>query len=1103
MSQPFRLAGVGSVDRSRPLTFTFDGLLHQGYAGDTLASALLANGIHLVGRSYKYHRPRGILSAGAEEPNALVSLSRGPGRWTPNLRATQVELYDGLAASSQNRWPSLAFDVGAVNDLLSPLFGAGFYYKTFMGPNLFGKNWAWAHVYEPAIRRAAGLGVGPREPDPDRYQRTFAHCDVLIVGGGPAGIAAALAASASGARVVLCDENPALGGSLLAENEARIDEASARDWLAKAIAALEERPNVRLMTRTQAFAYYAQNFAALNERIAEADLIADPDLPRERLWQMRAREVVLAAGAIERPLVFPDNDRPGVMLADSARRYLRQYGVRVGERVVVATAHDGAYRAALDLKAAGVDVALIADLRPDPKGPLCDAARAAGLEVAAGAEILGVGGRLRVQSVRVSVAGAHQTVACDALLMSGGWTPSVHLFSQSRGRLVFDDALQVFRPGASVQRERSAGACNATFDLARALAEGDSAGRAAAAAAGFPAPFSSPLAGEDQGGGSPRARGSAGASDSLHSPRDPPPLPASARGGGGGGANAAAGRRGKAFVDFQNDVCSKDVSLAVQEGMRSIEHIKRYTTTGMATDQGKLSNMNALAIAADALAKPIPEVGLTTFRPPYTPVTFGAFAGPARGDLFDPIRRTPIHGWAAENGARFEDVGAWKRAWYFPRGRESIRDAVARECRTTRNSVGLFDASTLGKIEVVGPDAAIFLERMYANAFQKLEVGRCRYGLMLSEAGFLMDDGVIARLKPDRFHVTTTTGGAPAVLSHMEDYLQTEFADLKVWLTSTTEQWATIAVQGPKARECVAPLIEGVDLANEAMPHMAVRDARACGVPARLMRVSFTGEFGYEINVPSHFGRAVWEAAWREVEKRGGCAYGTEAMHVMRAEKGFVIVGQETDGTVTLADLGLDWAIGKIEEGFRRQALARAPRHAQGRSEAARRAPDRRSGDRARRGRAGDGKREPADRDARARPCRLVLRERNSRPLDRARARRRGALARRRQAQRPDAGRRHSGDRHGADLLRQAGSAPPCLTRRSSCARRSKALLFLPGRDSPCRRRRRPPVSSCAAARAPASLAGLRSAPSRPCGSGRRAKARGARRCGSAPTNGS
>jgi sarcosine oxidase subunit alpha len=890
MSQPFRLASGGSIDRSRPLVFTFDGLDYQGYAGDTLASALIANGVRLIGRSFKYHRPRGILSAGAEEPNALVTVTRGAGRVTPNLRATQIELYDGLKASSQNRWPSLTFDLGAVNDLFSPLFGTGFYYKTFMGPSLLGKSWAWARIYEPMIRRAAGLGAPPREPDPDRYTRTFDHCDVLIVGAGPAGLAAALAASGSGARVVLCDENPALGGALLAEAETEIDGKSALKWLQDTVAALRSAPNVRLMTRTQAFGYYAQNFVALNERISEADLIADPDLPRERLWQMRAREVVLATGAIERPLVFANNDRPAVMLADAARRYCRQYGAKVGDHVVVATTHDNAYRAALDLKKASVGVELILDLRPEAKGPLADAARAAGIEVIAGAEILGADGRLRVNAVRIKHPSGERKVACDGLLMSGGWTPSVHLFSQSRGKLVFDEALQLFKPGASAQRERSAGACNGTFDLAGALAEGDAAGRAAATAAGFTAP----------GARSCVVTGDLPAFGAAHV--DPPAIHTD--------------RRVKAFVDFQNDVCAKDVSLAVQEGMRSIEHIKRYTTTGMATDQGKLSNMNALGIAAAELKKSIPQVGLTTFRPPYTPVTFGAFAGPARGDLFDPIRRTPIHEWAVENGAAFEDVGPWKRAWYFPKRNETMHDAVARECVTTRTSVGLFDATTLGKIEVVGPDAATFLERMYANAFQKLEVGRCRYGLMLSEAGFLMDDGVIARLKPDRFHVTTTTGGSPRVLAHMEDYLQTEFTNLRVWLTSTTEQWATMAVQGPRARETIAPLIEGVDLAGDAFPHMSLREARVCGVPVRLMRVSFTGELGYEINVPSHFGRAVWEATWREVQKHGGCAYGTEAMHVMRAEKGYVIVGQETDGTVTLADLGLERAIGKTKKDF-------------------------------------------------------------------------------------------------------------------------------------------------------------------------------------------
>ncbi|MGB7975934.1 MAG: 2Fe-2S iron-sulfur cluster-binding protein, partial [Roseiarcus sp.] len=488
MSQPFRLAGVGSIDRSRPLVFSFDGLDYQGYAGDTLASALIANGVHLVGRSFKYHRPRGILSAGAEEPNALVTINRGPGRLTPNLRATQIELSNGLNATSQNRWPSLTFDVGAVNDLFSPLFGAGFYYKTFMGPNLIGQNWAWARVYEPMIRRAAGLGMPPREPDPDRYTRIFYHCDVLIVGAGPAGLAAALAASQSGARVVLCDENPALGGSLLPDDEADIDEKSARQWLNDALAALRSAPNVRLMTRTQAFGYYAQNFVGLNERVPESDLAADSDLPRERLWQVRAREVVLATGAIERPLVFANNDRPAVMLADSARRYARQYGAKVGDHVVVATAHDSAYCAALDLKKAGAGVALIADLRLEAKGPLADAARAAGIEVVTGAEILGVDGRLRVNAVRIRHMGTDRTVACDALLMSGGWTPSVHLFSQSRGKLVFDEALQLFKPGASAQRERSAGACKATFDLAGALMDGDAAGRAAATAAGFTGP---------------------------------------------------------------------------------------------------------------------------------------------------------------------------------------------------------------------------------------------------------------------------------------------------------------------------------------------------------------------------------------------------------------------------------------------------------------------------------------------------------------------------------------------------------------------------------------------------------------------------------------
>jgi sarcosine oxidase subunit alpha len=890
----FRIA-AGRIDSARPLVFSFDGASYQGLGGDTLASALLANGVHLVGRSYKYHRPRGILSAGAEEPNALVAIDRGGERETPNLRATQVELYDGLVAASQNRWPSLAFDVGAVSDLLSPLLTAGFYYKTFMGPRFLGSNWAWKTIYEPLIRQAAGLGKAPRGADSDRYASRFAHCDVLVIGAGPAGLAAALAASESGARVILCDEQAELGGSLLAEPSATIDGQAAWTWLTTTIDSLNSNADrVKLLPRTQAFGYFAQNFVALTERVTDHLSAPDPELPRERLWQVRAKEVVLATGAIERPLAFPENDRPGIMLADAARTYLNRYGVKAGSRPVVLTATDTAYEAALDLHKAGVEIALIADLRTQPEGKAIEAARAAGLAVETSTTITGTTGRLRVSSVRTgrvrsdgSVTPGRQ-IACDLVLMSGGWTPSVHLFSQSRGKVAWSEDAQAFFPGQAVQRERSAGACRGTFGLAAVLAEGFSAGEAAAHASvgwqGRSRTFTTTELDKNY-------RGMVGAC-----PSDRP------------GA--------RAFVDFQHDVTSKDLQLATQEGFRSIEHVKRYTTAGMATDQGKTSSINALAIVAGLLGKPIPQVGLTTFRQPYTPVTFGAMAGYSRGDLFDPIRRTPIDPWAQEQGAVFEDVGLWKRARYYPMPGEDMHAAVARECRTVRTSAGMFDASTLGKIEVVGSDAAEFLERMYINSWKNLEVGRCRYGILLNEAGFIMDDGIVGRMAPDVFHVTTTTGGALSVLNMMEDYLQTEFTELKVWLTSTTEQWAVIAVQGPRARDILAPLVEGIDLDAAAFPHMAARTGRICGVPARVFRVSFTGELGFEVNVPADFGRAVWEAIWTEANEHGACAYGTEAMHVLRAEKGFIIVGQETDGTVTPDDAGLAWASGKQKKDF-------------------------------------------------------------------------------------------------------------------------------------------------------------------------------------------
>jgi sarcosine oxidase, subunit alpha len=904
MNAGLRTLAGGRINRARALDFSFDGRPYTGYAGDTLASALLANGVHLLGRSFKYHRPRGVLASGAEEPNALVAVRRDAARYTPNVRATQVELYQGLDAVSQNRWPSLGFDLGAINDLFAPFIPAGFYYKTFMWPRR-----AWRALYEPRIRAAAGLGRAPALPDPDRYANRYAHCDVLVVGGGPAGVAAATAAASAGARVVLCDEQSEPGGSLLADDPRSapaIEGLPALEWLRRHLVALAAHPRVTLLPRTTAFAYFPHNLVGLNERLTDHLARPDPDSPRERLWQVRAREVVLAAGAIERPLVFPGNDRPGIMLAGAARTWLNRYGVLPGTRAVVVTACDAAYLAALELQAAGVYIACIAEVRAGAADR--DWARrvaAAKIPLLTRATVLGTGGRRRVNAIALAgladgELGTTQNQPCDLVLMSGGFTPSVHLHSQSRGRLSWDETLQAFVPAASAERARSAGACRGVYALDAVLADGTAAGSAAALAALAPGRT---------------AVWPAGARDQ---PAAAAPAAVAPRGTAAGLAGALprpAQARGRAFVDWQNDVTTKDLALALREGFRSIEHVKRYTTTGMATDQGKTSNLNALGIVADALDRSIPEVGLTTFRMPYTPVSFGSFAGPARGELFDPVRTTPMHEWAAAHAAVFEDVGLWKRARCFPRGGEDMHAAVARECLAVRAACGLFDASTLGKIEVVGRDAETFMNRLYVNSWTSLAPGRARYGVLLRDDGFVYDDGVVARLAADRFHVTTTTGGAPRVLAMMEDYLQTEWPELSVWLTSTTEQWAVIAVQGPNARAVLEGLTD-IDLSAAALPHMSVAIGRVCGVPARLFRVSFTGELGYEVNVPADFGEAVWETIWAAGQAHGMTPYGTETMHVLRAEKGYVIVGQDTDGTVTPDDAGLAWAIGKAKPDF-------------------------------------------------------------------------------------------------------------------------------------------------------------------------------------------
>ncbi|GGK42524.1 sarcosine oxidase subunit alpha family protein [Salinarimonas ramus] len=902
--QPFRLERGGRIDRSRPLTIRFDGETFTGYAGDTVASTLLANGVHLMGRSFKYHRPRGLLSVGTDEPNALLSADRGAGRVDPNNRASVLEAVDGLVTGSQNRWPSLAFDVGAVNDVLSPVFVAGFYYKTFMWPRSF-----WDKVYEPIIRAAAGLGVAPAGPDPDRYAHRHAHCDLLVVGAGPAGLAAALAAARSGKRVMLADEQAEPGGALLHDVTSTIDGVPAQDWVAQTIAALDAHENVVVLPRTTAFGYYNHNHVALVERITDHLPAGDTHgAPRERLWQVRAGEVVLATGSHERPLVFADNDRPGIMLAESLRILVNRYAVAPGREIVLATTGSSAYTVAADLKAAGLAVTIVdARLAVDCVADTAFAAER-GITVLPGHTVVGSKGRLRVSGLIVAPlradgsVGPRRTLACDCVGMSGGWTPAVHLFSQSRGKLAYDAGQDAFLPASHAQAERSAGACAGTYDLAACLAAGFAAGAQAASLDETRAFEASP------------AR--TGFQPMRVMPTDVDP------------------GRVRAFVDFQNDVTAKDLKLAVREGFHSIEHVKRYTTTGMATDQGKTSNMNALGYVAGLLDKELPQVGTTTFRPPYTPVSFGALVGPSKGALFDPVRKTPIDSWAEANGAAFEPVSLWRRAWYFPEDGEDMHAAVARECAAVREGLGIFDASTLGKIEVVGPDAAEFMNRMYVNGWSKLAPGKCRYGLMLKEDGFILDDGVVARLAEDRFHVTTTTGGAARVLALMEDYLQTEWPDLDVFLTSVTEQWAVIALQGPKAREVLAPFVSDIDLSNEAMPHMSVREGYVCGVPTRLMRVSFTGELGYEVNVPADHALSVWETLYDAGRAHGITPYGTETMHVLRAEKGFIIVGQETDGTVTPDDVGLGGMVSKVKRDFvGMRSLARPDLVASGRKQ--------------------------------------------------------------------------------------------------------------------------------------------------------------------------
>ena len=889
-----RLSTGGSLlNRGKAIEFTFNGKRLKGYEGDTLASALLANDQMLVGRSFKYHRPRGIVASGAEEPNALVNLGEN-GKFEPNQRATTTELFHGLTATSQNHWPSLEFDIGALNSMASRFMPAGFYYKTFLFPRA-----AWKHVFEPFIRQAAGLGKAPKERDADTYEHFYAFYDVVVIGGGVAGLQAAKTAASGGAKVLVIEQGAHWGGRAVIDG-GEIDGKSAEDFVAETLNDLKGMDNVTLRTRMMGAGVYDHGYVLGYERVA--DHAPTSGGPRHRLWRIRAGQIVTATGAIERPLSFAGNDIPGVMLASAVRDYVTGYGVSIGDRTVVVTNNDDAYRTAIALKNAGLDVPAIIDARASGGGALMGEAKALGIRVETGKGIAKVKGGKRVTGVAICAQAGEgavlDTISCDCVAMSGGWSPVVHLWSHCGGKLIWDEAQSHFRPDPDRAPTNqngdgfvvTAGAANGPIHLGDVLADATAAGQKAAEMVGMAAKSTTTPSVADAGEADMEAV--------WLMPQ-----------------GASAKLRAKSWLDYQNDVKVSDVRLAAQEGYESVEHTKRYTTLGMATDQGKLSNINGLATLAGQLNAPIPAVGTTTFRPPYTPISMGSIGGEARGDIFQPIRRTPIHAWHEAQNAFFEPVGQWRRPYCFPRGNESHADAVKREINQTRSSLGMLDASTLGKLVVKGPDAGKFLDMLYTNMMSTLKVGKCRYGLMCNENGFLIDDGVVARIDEETFLCHTTTGGAERIHGWMEDWLQCEWWDWNVYVANVTEQLAQIAVVGPNARKVLEKL-GGMDVSAEALPFMEWRDGKIGDFDARAYRISFSGELSYEIAVPASQGRAFWDALLAAGEEFGVMPYGTEALHVMRAEKGFIMIGDETDGTVIPQDLNMQWAISKKKEDF-------------------------------------------------------------------------------------------------------------------------------------------------------------------------------------------
>ncbi len=892
MSDNLRTTTSKFIDQTTRVSFKFDGKTYFGFKGDTLASALLANNIHLVGRSFKYHRPRGIMTSGSEEPNAIVQINKNSPFTEPNVRATEVEIYDGLEASSQNCWPSVNFDIGGINNFLSPLLPAGFYYKTFMWPASFWEK------YEYFIRKSAGLGHSPTEPDPDIYDHNYVHCDVLVIGGGISGIMAAKISAENNFKTLLLEEKPYLGGTTIYQKSEyfKINDQYSSEWLENEIDQIKSLKNLEIKTRTSVAAYHGYNYLLARENLTD-HLPKDKkhNTIRQRLFKIRAKKVITATGSIERPLIFDNNDRPGIMLSSAIKKYADFYGVACGKENILFTNNDTAYETAISLNNKGIKINAIVDIRDSNNSILTNEVKKIGIKIYNSYTVINTKGYKKINKVTImklskdgkTVTNSKIDIKCDCLGVSGGWTPAVHLFTQSGGKLKFDDNDNIFIPNKYPSDQLSIGACNGNLDLENIISD-------------ININLKNFLKIDKTNFENLKINSSKQTSKKniWLLPSDKPVA------------------KTKSFVDFQNDATAKDIKLALREGFRSIEHVKRYTTTGMGTDQGKLGNMNALGIISDTSGVKMSDLGTTTFRPPYTPLTFGTIVGRNVGEFFDAFRKTPMHDWHLENKAEFENVGQWKRAWYYPKDNETMHDAVQRESKAARESAGILDASTLGKIDIQGSDASEFLNRVYTNAWSKLAIGKCRYGLMLNEDGMVYDDGVTTRLGENHYIMTTTTGGAANVLGKLEDYLQTEWPELDVYLTSVTDHYATASVCGPNSKKIISKIIPDLDLSDENFPHMSFKFAKIGNIKCRIMRISFTGEHSYEINIQANYGKSLWEKCIEAGKEFNITPYGTETMHLLRAEKGFIIVGQDTDATLTPIDLQMDWIVSKKKYDF-------------------------------------------------------------------------------------------------------------------------------------------------------------------------------------------